>query len=213
MAELQEITCTAKRVEGKDGHVGNGVEYDPINTHITKAKNREIKYIVIHYTAGTKSTAGSAKAERQVFLDREASADFVVDNETMLQVNPNPHDYYCWAVGDGKGKYGITNKDCVSIEICSTLKKGTSFKVPNHEGWSFTNQALYNALELTRILMSIYNIPIERVIRHYDASHKSCPGLLGWNPGTIYDPKTEKATKKKNTEEEWELFKQRLMDV
>ena len=213
MAELPEITCVAPRVEGKNGHAGNGIIYNPIDVHITKAKNREIKYLVIHYTAGRKSTEGSAEAERKVFINQNASADFIVDDQIMLQVNPDPHNYYCWAVGDGKGKYGITNKDCVSIEICSTLAKDTTYKMPNHEGWSFSEDSLNNAVELAKILMSIYHIPIENVIRHYDVSHKACPGLLGWNPGNLYDKKTGKQIKGQNTEEKWEEFKARLVEV
>lgn len=92
----------------------------PINVHISRS-NRKIKYIVVHYTAGAKSTKGTAESTRKVFLTRQASADFVVDDETIVQINPDPAKYYCWAVGDGKGKYGITNKDCISIEMCSTL--------------------------------------------------------------------------------------------
>ena len=29
--------------------------------------------------------------------------------------------------------------------------------------------------------MQTYNIPADRVIRHYDVSGKLCPGIIGWN--------------------------------
>lgn len=180
----------------------------PIDVHITKL-NRKIKYLVIHYTAGAKSTKGSAEANRNVFLKRDASADFVVDDEKIIQVNPDPTKYYCWAVGDGKGKYGIYNKDCISIEMCSTLKKGTSAAKPNHDGWSISEAVLEKTIELTKYLMEKYNIPIENVIRHYDATRKSCPGIVGWNTGALYTT-AGVATGKKNTEEKWLSFKERL---
>lgn len=110
------------------------IVYNPINVHISKLPNRTIKYLVIHFTAGASSKEGSALKNREVFLTRDASADYVVDDATILQVNPDPFNYYCWAVGDGKGKNGIYNKDCISIELCSNLKPGTTAKVPNHEG-------------------------------------------------------------------------------
>ena len=181
----------------------------PLGVHISKAPNREIKYLAIHFTAGSSSKAGSAKSVKHVFEQRKASADFCVDDRDMVQFNPDLHNYYCWAVGDGNGKYGVTNKNSISIEICSSLKKGTSAAVPNHSGWYFTDAALENAVKLSKYLMNKYNIPIDRVIRHYDASRKSCPGLVGWNDGTLYKEDGSK-TKEKNNSNEWIKFKKKL---
>lgn len=181
----------------------------PLGVHISKAPNREIKYLAIHFTAGSSSKAGSAKSVKHVFEQRQASADFCVDDQDLVQFNPDLKNYYCWAVGDGNGKYGVTNKNSISIEICSSLKKGTSAAVPNHSGWYFTDAALENAVKLSKYLMKKYNIPIDRVIRHYDASRKSCPGLVGWNDGTLYKEDGSK-TKEKNNSNEWIKFKKRL---
>lgn len=175
-----------------DGVVGNatlaklaGVQYKPISVHITKSPNRCVKYIVIHYTAGASSKSGAAMANRNVFLKRAASADFCVDDENIIQVNPDLDNYYTWAVGDGKGKYGITNGNSISIEICSNLMNGASAAVPNHKGWYFTDASLANAIKVVRYLMIRYNLPIERVVRHYDASRKLCPAIVGWNDGYL----------------------------
>lgn len=192
------------------GAIGVGVMYNPIDKHISSAPGRDIKYLVIHFTAGTSSSGDSETRTRNVFLNRNASADFVVDDDSILQVNPDPRNYFCWAVGGGKSKSEINNKDCVSIEMCSNLKKGTTAKVPNHEGWYFTEATIENTLDLCRMIMVTYNIPKERVIRHYDVTHKLCPGVLGWNPGPIYDAITGKVTSRKSTEEKWIEFKNRL---
>ena len=181
----------------------------PLGVHISKAPNREIKYLAIHFTAGSSSKAGSAKSVKHVFESRKASADFAVDDQDIVQFNPDLKNYYCWAVGDGNGKYGVTNKNSISIEICSSLKKGASAAVPNHSGWYFTDAALENAVKLSKYLMKKYNIPIDRVIRHYDASRKSCPGLVGWNDGTLYKEDGSK-TKEKNNSNEWIKFKKKL---
>jgi N-acetylmuramoyl-L-alanine amidase CwlA len=187
------------------------IDFNPIDKHITKAKGRNIKYLVIHFTAGVSSAKGNALAARKVFLNRDASADFVVDDETIVQINPEPKDYYCWAVGDGKGKYGVTNSNSIHIEICSNLEKGTTAKVPNHEGWTFTDAAIDNSVKLSKLLIRKYNIPIENVIRHYDASRKLCPGIIGWNPGVVYNSKTGAKTSAYSTEEKWKEFKSRLV--
>ena len=179
--------------------------------HMGIRGNHQIKYLVIHYTAGGSSKEGSAASNRNVFLTRNASADFCIDDKTIVQCNPDPLKYYCWAVGDGKGKYGINNYDCISIEMCSNLKKGTTAKVPNHEGWYLTDEVINNTIKLAKYLIDKYNIPINNVIRHYDATHKLCPGIIGWNPGPIYDSKTAEKTKVFSNEDEWYNFKKQLV--
>ena len=57
--------------------------------------------------------------------------------------------------------------------------------------------------------MKKYNIPIERVVRHYDISGKLCPGIIGWNDGTIYNTDGTKVNKKNNSDK-WKEFKERL---
>lgn len=184
-----------------------------ISTHITRCPGRQPQYIAIHYTAGSTSRSGQALATRNVFLQREASADFVVDDAQIVQVNPDPHNYYCWAVGDkfnkwtGGGRLNgkATNRNTISIEICSTLAKGTSAQQPNHSGWSFTPQALDNARRLVRHLMREYGIPRERVIRHYDATGKLCPGIPGWNDGPLNNTDGKAAGSKSNSVK-WQEF-------
>lgn len=184
-----------------------------INTHITHSANRPIKYIAIHYTAGSTSKKGTALSTRNVFLKRSASADFVVDDETIVQINPDLINYYCWAVGDKKNVYSgggslygkATNKNTVSIEICSNLKKGTSAAMPNHAGWYFTEKSLDNALKLVRYLMRKFNVPKSNVVRHYDISGKLCPGIIGWNNSNVYDA-NGKVTAKKSDSDAWTVF-------
>lgn len=182
-----------------------------ISTHITKAK-RQVKYIAVHYTAGGSSKAGSAKAVRNVFLGRRASADFVVDDHEIVQINPNLSGYYCWAVGDKLNPYSgggthhgmATNRNTISIEICSNLKKGYSAEYPNHEGWYFTEASLRNATKLVRWLLKRYGLPKTAVIRHYDVSGKLCPGVVGWNDGGIYNGDGKQVGK--NNSDEWKKF-------
>ena len=181
-----------------------------INTHITLALGRKIKYIAIHYTAGSTSKRGTAMAIRNVFITRQASADYIVDDAEIVRINPDVRNYYCWAVGDklnsttGGGRlHGMaTNKNTISIEICSNLLPNTTAAVPNHGGWYFTDASLNNALKLVRYLMKEYNIPKENVVRHYDISGKLCPGVRGFNDYYIYDT-TGKITKEKNNSKEW----------
>ena len=129
-----------------------------------------VKYIVIH-DAGNKSKGANADAHFKYFNggNRNSSADFFVDDTKVLQINDYTK-YATWHVGDGKGKYGITNQNSVGIEICV-----------NADG--DYEKAFDNAVELTKWLMTELNIPAERVVRHYDASRKNCPASMssdGW---------------------------------
>ena len=183
-----------------------------INTHISAAKNRKVKYIAVHFTAGSTSKAGTALATRNVFLQRRTSADFVVDDETIVQINPNLNNYYTWGVGDKKNPYSgggtlygmATNKNTVSIEICSNLKKGYDADIPNHEGWYFTEESLKNALKLIRYLMQEFGLTKYSVVRHYDVSGKLCPGVVGWNDAMIYS--NDGKPLKQNNSDQWKRF-------
>lgn len=195
------------------------VIYKPLSVHVTKGRQTP-QYLAIHFTAGSNSTAGRAQGVYNTFVSRSASADFAVDDRDMVQFNPDIRNYYCWSVGDAKNKYSsggslygkATNKNTISIEICSTCNPATSKAVStaNHSGWSFTDAALNNAVKLAKIIMKEYNIPIERVVRHYDISGKLCPGIIGWNNETIYDINGNKTTSKSNSDK-WLQFKKRLV--
>lgn len=198
--------------------VDPSVVYAPLKSCITKAPNRAIKYIAIHYTAGASSAPGRAVGMKSSWeKTKKASADFGVDDRDMVQFNPDLKNYNCWSVGDAKKTAGgggqlygkATNRNTISIEICSNLKKGYNASKVNHEGWYYTEESLENAAKLTKILMKKFDIDIDHVVRHYDISGKICPGIVGWNNYELYD-KDGKKTGKKNDSKEWQKFKDRL---
>jgi len=202
-----EKTWRALGMKYDSKRVDPSVIYAPLKSCISKYPNRTIKYIAIHYTAGASSAPGRAIHMKDSWeKTRRASADFGVDDSAMVQFNPNPKEYYAWAVGDKKNPYsnggrlyGIaTNRNTISIEICSNLKKGYDANKVNHEGWYYTEAALDNAVKLVKILMKKYDIDIDHVVRHYDISGKICPGIIGWNDY------------KGNNSDEWKKFKERL---
>lgn len=158
----------------------------------TELKNRKIKYIVIHYTAGITSRPGTAKSNARYFAKEttKASADFIVDDENIVQYNPDIKNRYCWHCGGSKYKtkggslYKVcTSANSIGIEMCSTnsAKKVTN---PNDANWYFTDAVIDNCVELTKKLMEEYDIKPDHVIRHYDINGKLCPGIIGWNEDT-----------------------------
>ena len=213
-----EKTWTALGVSDSR-RVDPSVVYAPLSCCITRTPNRSIKYLAIHYTAGGSSAPGRAKGMKASWeASKRASADFGVDDRDVVQFNPDLRNYCCWSVGDAKKPagggaqlYGIaTNSNTISIEICSNLKAGYSHQAVNHDGWFFTEAALNNAVKLAKILMHKFNIPIERVVRHYDISGKICPGVVGWNNYVRFD-KNGNRLGQKNDSAAWLAFKKRLL--
>lgn len=171
----------------------------------TYSPNRNLDYIVIHYTAGVTSKKGSASNVAAYFRDSnaDASADFIVDDGTIIQYNPDVRNRYCWSVGGGRlstkgGRlYGkATNKNTINIEICSSNTTGRITSA-NDKYFYFTDAAVKNAVELTKYLMKQYGIPVSNVIRHYDVTGKLCPGVRGWNADS-------------GSEQKWNAFKSAL---
>lgn len=171
--------------------------------------NRPLKYIVIHYTAGSSSNAGCAMNTANMFSNPNigASADFIVDDSTIVQFNPDIRNRYCWHCGDNKAYtkggsyYGkCQNYNSIGIEICSTNPNWKSSDQANSSKWSFTGKAVKQAVELTKYLMEEYNISADCVIRHYDVSGKLCPGIIGWNADS-------------GSESKWKNFKKEIGEV
>ena len=151
--------------------------------------NRPLEYIVVHYTAGTTSRTGSAYNTAVMFSNPSiyASADFIVDDTTAVQFNPDIRNVYCWHCGDNKNYnkgasfYGkCQNYNSIGIEVCSSNKTGQMTSA-NDNNYYFTDAVVNKTVELVKYLMQTYNIPASRVIRHYDVTGKYCPGIKGWN--------------------------------
>lgn len=131
-----------------------------------------IKYIVLHYTGNKGDTA---KNNGTYFCggNRGASAHYFVDDNEIVQVVEEYNS--AWSVGDGKGKYNITNQNSISIEMCC-----------NSDG-KVSEKTEANALELVKSLMDKYNISTTNVVRHYDASRKICPNWSSNNWGRWFN--------------------------
>lgn len=141
----------------------------PIKYNRTSAPGRSIEYIVVHDT-GNYGVKANVDSHYNYFngADRQASADLFVDDHKIGQFNPDLRQYYCWHCGDGKGAYGITNRNSIGIETC--VNSDGNYAV-----------AVQNTLELVLYLMKEFNIPFDKVVRHYDASRKNCPGAMSAN--------------------------------
>lgn len=137
------------------------------------------KFIVIHFVGAS----GQAKANADYFqyVYRESSAHIFEDKNSSYQVVPDKR--VAWHIGDGAyaGRGGsangykipgmATNTNSIGIEGCQDTSTGS-----NVWAWQFHINTYIQMLLRTIDLQKKYNIPDSRVIRHFDASQKSCPG-------------------------------------
>ena len=134
-------------------------------------KNRKIAYLVIHWVGAVSSAKNNAKYFQSY---RGASAHYFVDNNSIYQIIDDWN--IAWHCGT-KGKYfhkSCRNSNSIGIEMC--LDK------PGH----ISDETIARTAKLVQTLMIKYGIPASNVIRHYDVTHKSCPGCFikaaDWNP-------------------------------
>ena len=169
-----------------------------INTTILT--KRSIEWIVIHYTAGTSSAIGRAMDLTEWYKaganpNNPTSSDFVVDDGTVVQYNPDIANRYTWGAGGSKyttkytsesGKYyGICkNSNCINIEICSNKTNKKSLLADDTD-WYFTDAELALAAELVKHLMHEYNIPADHVIMHHHVTGKLCPAMWTHNDAEL----------------------------
>lgn len=142
--------------------------YRPVKKNFSsRGKNPQILYLVIHDTGNTAAGANALNHKNYVGTNsRKASAHYFVDDHSIVQFVGD--SFAAHAVGDGHGRYGITNQNSLNVEMCI-----------NSDGdYAKTYK---NTVELAKNLMKKFNIPFERVVRHYDASRKNCPGHMSKN--------------------------------
>lgn len=143
----------------------------------SKRSTAKIKYIVIHYTANDGDTdEGNGRYFKNNVV--RASAHYFVDDDSVTQsVYDNYVAWHCGGkrykdyktTGGAKFYNKCTNTNSIGIELCDTKKDGK---------YDFTDNTIKNAIELIKNKMSQYNIPIDRVIRHFDVTGKICPQPL-----------------------------------
>ena len=124
-----------------------------------------IEYIVIHYT----SNLGDTAKNNADYFAREivkASAHYFVDEiETWNSV---PEDSIAYHVGAKQYFHpACRNANSIGIEICMQDKQGR-----------LRQASIDRAAQLARELMAKYDVPADRVIRHYDVTHKNCPAPM-----------------------------------
>lgn len=122
--------------------------------------SREIKYIVVHYT-GNKGDTAYNNTKYFKTVRRGASAHYFVDeNEVWQCVEDKDVAWHCGT----NGKYyhsDCRNANSIGVEMCNSVSKNEVVE--------------RNTAELVRYLIKKYKLNSDRILRHYDVTHKQCP--------------------------------------
>lgn len=139
-----------------------------------KGREFAIHWICLHFTSGNGDTAQN----NADYFAREgglnASAHYFVDTERIVQsVKDSDTAWHCGKERGGNYYNDCRNANSIGIEMCSIIRNGV-YVIPE--------ATMKNAAKLTRELMAKYHIPVSRVCRHYDVTHKDCPEPWVRNP-------------------------------
>lgn len=138
-----------------------------VEKYIPKGANnpdRPIKpdTIVIHYSGGA---CVSAETLARCLVNNNAnnvSANYCVDEKDIICTIP-----------PGYMSYGVTghNNHIINIEVCYTDPAGR-----------FELNTIANIRRIVKKCMRDFNIPADKVVRHYDLTGKKCPWYYVDNP-------------------------------
>lgn len=139
-----------------------------------KGRSFPINWICLHFTSNNGDTAQN----NADFFAREsglrASAHYFVDPNGVVQsVKDGDTAWHCGRERGGSYYNDCRNANSIGIEMCSVIRNGV-YVIPE--------ATMKRAAKLTRELMAKYHIPVSRVCRHYDVTHKQCPEPWVRNP-------------------------------
>lgn len=139
-----------------------------------KGRDFPINWICLHFTANNGDTAQN----NADYFAREgglnASAHYFVDTARIVQsVKDSDTAWHCGRERGGSYYNDCRNANSIGIEMCSIIRNGV-YVIPE--------ATMKNAAKLTRELMAKYHVPVSRVCRHYDVTHKDCPEPWVRNP-------------------------------
>ena len=175
-----------------------------INTKTARSENytraarklSDIAYIAVHYTGNLGDTAkNNADYFAREVVSPSASAHYFVDETEVWQSVPD--DHAAWHVGANTYYHpACRNANSIGVEVCMLDKQGR-----------VRQASIDRAAELVRELMQRYGVPADRVVRHYDVTHKLCPAPM------VSDPALWQAFQTKLTQEDDMKYYEKLTEI
>lgn len=152
------------------------------NLNVASRGKGDIKYIVVHYVGAL----GDAKANCEYYASKRigASAHYYVgfDGSIWRSVRDKDIAWHCGTTGSYKHPE-CRNVNSIGVEMC-VRKRDTQHRESTDKDWYFEDATVQKAAALVRALMQEYDVPADRVVRHYDVTGKICPNPYVYNNGS-----------------------------
>lgn len=154
---------------------------DASQSQVPKWRNRsDVKYIVVHYLG--------VVGQNFELWNNGYGATFTIawNGDVYWTADYTAITWQCGGSIQGESKDGdgvaphrfykkCTNDNSVSIENCIKRTDGKYEGDDNDDKWYFTEETQESLVWAVSKMMDDLNIPIDRVIRHFDVTGKTCP--------------------------------------
>lgn len=145
------------------------ISFTRIMDKMVRHRTKKIEFLVVHWTANTRSGADARANAYYLRNKRNAGTHYCIDDQDIVQCTDEEN--VAWAVGDRKWrgfeqkpwyKGKILNNNSLNFEMCLGGDRNDSIV----KDWT---------AQLIGKRMVTYGLDISRVVRHRDASGKPCP--------------------------------------
>ena len=138
-----------------------------LNFNVKKRKQKQIKFIIFHYTGMKKETEA---LKRLINNNSKVSCHYLIKNNGKI-VNLVPDLYVAWHAGVSSWKkYKLINKYSIGIEISNPGH--------DHKYSKYNKRQIHSLLQLSKFLIKKYEIKPNYILGHSDISpdRKKDPG-------------------------------------
>ncbi len=135
-----------------------------------------IKYIVIHYVGALGGAEANCKYYASQYIGASAHYYVGFNGEVWQSVEDKDIAWHCGAKAYMHPE--CRNGNSLGIELC--VRNNGSLADTSRD-WYFEDATIREGIELTKTLMEKYDVPADRVIRHYDVTGKICPNPYVYN--------------------------------
>ena len=138
------------------------------DSNYRKGRVAPVEWHVIHYTANNGDTDEGNGQYFDEHAHLDASANYFIDEDSaLISVRETDTSWHC---GSETGRYvhpTCRNSNSLGYEMCSEKDVNGKYYI--------TEATKKNTIELVADRLKAYGHGVDRVIRHYDVTGKSCP--------------------------------------
>ena len=140
-----------------------------------RTSNEKPEWIVIHYTGDASVNGDADHAARSIISSsRDSSTHYLIGDRYIINLLPVKYAAYHVGKMDDKKLIPCYNGNAIAVDLCES-KENTSSDSVSCTDWFFKDSVIDNAVNFVASLAVNYSIPSDKIVRHYDVTHKRCP--------------------------------------